>query len=184
MLFGNYNDPVTTLAEEVVNSYRHSSGQDVLSIALLYEIARCRGWHGGRPTSRDVNAVRALRPALRQIFEMRSVSAANELVAASHLAPKLVQHDELPWHFHLHGADATLPEWIAGHAAYALLAVIEGGGSSRLRRCAAPECHAVFVDLSRNHSRRYCSPTVCGNRAHVAAHRDRQRATSSKFPHA
>jgi len=174
LFFGDYADPVTTLAEDVVNSYRHSVGHDDLTRSLLDEMARGRGWRGARATSRDVVEVRALRPELREIFENRSVASANALVASARLMPELVRHDGRPWHLHLNRADATLPEWVAGNAAFALLAVVEQGGTSRLHRCAGPDCQAVFVDLSRNQSRRFCSPAVCGNRVHVAAHRARK----------
>jgi predicted RNA-binding Zn ribbon-like protein len=46
----------------------------------------------------------------------------------------------------------------------------------RLRICDADDCQAVLVDLSRNHSRRYCDTGNCGNRQHVAAYRARRRA--------
>ena len=37
-------------------------------------------------------------------------------------------------------------------------------------------CDWLFVDTSRNHTRRFCSMQECGNRAKVAAHRQRARA--------
>ena len=51
-----------------------------------------------------------------------------------------------------------------------------GGEAGRLRCCEAPGCQAVFTDLSRNRSRRYCDTGNCGNRQHVAAYRDRLAA--------
>ncbi|MGZ3144695.1 CGNR zinc finger domain-containing protein [Lentzea chajnantorensis] len=173
MRFGDYADPVVTLAEDVVNSYRHSVGVDDLSPAVLTSLARARGWTGADASPADVVAVRSLRSPLRAVFEAHSVAAANELVASSGLVPELVEHDGLSWHLHLTGAVA-LPAWVAGQAAFALLAVVEQGGVSRLHRCAGPDCHAVFVDLSRNQSRVFCSPAVCGNRVHVKAHRARK----------
>jgi predicted RNA-binding Zn ribbon-like protein len=178
LFFGDYADSVTTLAEDVVNSYRHSIAHDDLTRPLLDEIARDRGWQGANATERDVAAVRALRPALREIFEHRSVTTANALLASSRLVPELVRHDGEPWHLHLNRADASLPEWVAGNAAFALLAVVEKGDINRLRKCVGPDCQAVFVDLSRNQSRRFCSPAVCGNRVHVAAHRARGQHTA------
>ncbi|ANZ41245.1 hypothetical protein BBK82_40030 [Lentzea guizhouensis] len=174
MRFGDYTDPVVTLAEDVVNSYRHSVGVDDLSPALLTSLARARGWQGADATSADVSAVRSLRDPLRSVFETHSVFAANALVASSGLVPELVAHDGLPWHLHLSGAGVALPAWVAGQAAFGLLSVIEMGGVSRLHRCAGPDCFAVFVDLSRNQSRVFCSPAVCGNRVHVKAHRARK----------
>lgn len=45
-----------------------------------------------------------------------------------------------------------------------------------IRRCAGPDCILYFLDHTRNHSRRWCSMEVCGNRAKVRAHYRRQRA--------
>jgi len=47
-----------------------------------------------------------------------------------------------------------------------------------VRTCASPTCQEVFVDLSRNRSRRYCDSRTCGNRLHVAAYRARRSAAS------
>lgn len=37
----------------------------------------------------------------------------------------------------------------------------------RLRQCAGEDCHKIFLDTSKNRSRRYCSTTGCGNRERV-----------------
>lgn len=179
MRFADFSDPVVTLAEDVVNSYRHSAEVDDLDPPLLTSMVRARGWRGAAADLADVAAVRALRRPLRAIFEDRSIDAANRLFVSSGLVPELVQHDGADWHLHL-GQDAeSLPAWVAGHAAFALMLVIERGGEQRLHRCAGPSCHAVFVDLSRNRSRQFCSPAVCGNRVHVQAHRDRKAGRPS-----
>ena len=52
----------------------------------------------------------------------------------------------------------------------------------RLRLCEADDCRAVLVDLSRNHSRRYCDTGNCGNRQHVAAYRARRRSGDGGGP--
>ena len=45
-----------------------------------------------------------------------------------------------------------------------------------VRRCANEEsCTLIFVDTTKNHRRAWCSTKTCGNRAKVAAYRDRQR---------
>ncbi len=43
-----------------------------------------------------------------------------------------------------------------------------------IRECAG-ECTLWFVDRTRSHRRMYCSAALCGNRAKVAAFRERQR---------
>jgi len=45
--------------------------------------------------------------------------------------------------------------------------------------CENPKCTLWFYDISKNHTRRWCSMAVCGNRAKAAAHRARMRAASS-----
>ena len=44
--------------------------------------------------------------------------------------------------------------------------------------CAGPGCTLWFVDRTKAHSRLFCSATACGNRAKVAAFRDRQRGAA------
>jgi predicted RNA-binding Zn ribbon-like protein len=45
--------------------------------------------------------------------------------------------------------------------------------SGRLHQCDGNHCGTVFLDTSRGGRRRWCSSDRCGNRARVAAHRDR-----------
>jgi predicted RNA-binding Zn ribbon-like protein len=44
-----------------------------------------------------------------------------------------------------------------------------------VKRCQGAECVLWFVDRTKAHRRRFCSAAVCGNRAKVAAFRERQR---------
>jgi predicted RNA-binding Zn ribbon-like protein len=46
---------------------------------------------------------------------------------------------------------------------------------TRLRTCAAHDCGWLFIDTSRNRSRRWCSMQSCGNRATVQQFRERKR---------
>jgi predicted RNA-binding Zn ribbon-like protein len=45
----------------------------------------------------------------------------------------------------------------------------------RISECAADGCGWVFLDTSRNHSRRWCDPEDCGNRARVRAYVNRKK---------
>ncbi len=47
---------------------------------------------------------------------------------------------------------------------------------SRVRNCEGPTCTLWFHDVSKNHTRRWCTMSVCGNRAKAAAHRAKKRA--------
>jgi predicted RNA-binding Zn ribbon-like protein len=44
-----------------------------------------------------------------------------------------------------------------------------------IRDCAGGDCTLWFLDRTKSHGRRYCSAAGCGNRAKVAAFRERQR---------
>jgi len=44
-----------------------------------------------------------------------------------------------------------------------------------LRSCAGPGCTLWFVDRTKAHRRLFCSASTCGNRAKVAAFRERQK---------
>ena len=48
---------------------------------------------------------------------------------------------------------------------------------ARVRRCADARCTRVFLDTSRNGTRRWCDMGTCGNRAKAARHRARTRAS-------
>jgi len=47
---------------------------------------------------------------------------------------------------------------------------------SRVRECESETCGWLFIDRSRNRSRRWCDMTVCGNRAKVRRHYQRTHA--------
>jgi predicted RNA-binding Zn ribbon-like protein len=46
----------------------------------------------------------------------------------------------------------------------------------RLKMCAAEECRRVFFDRSKPATRRWCMPTLCGNRMKTRTYRERHRA--------
>jgi len=47
------------------------------------------------------------------------------------------------------------------------------GTFAHLKTCASEDCRAVFYDRSKNHSGRWCSMEVCGNRAKMRRFRKR-----------
>lgn len=134
-------------------------------------------------TVAELEAVRALRPRLRALWSAPDRNAAADLVnailAESATRPYLSKHDELDWHLHVTEPEAPLAMRIGAEAAMGMLDLIRTNNLGRLRTCAAADCDAVLVDLSRNSSRLYCATGNCGNRANVAAYRARRRDQSS-----
>jgi predicted RNA-binding Zn ribbon-like protein len=51
---------------------------------------------------------------------------------------------------------------------------------ARVRECGSDTCEWLFIDRSRNHTRRWCDMNDCGNRAKVRRFRQRQRAPKAK----
>ena len=51
------------------------------------------------------------------------------------------------------------------------------GTWDRFKTCANDECRWVFYDHARNHSRKWCSMEVCGNRVKARSFRERKSQT-------
>jgi predicted RNA-binding Zn ribbon-like protein len=71
------------------------------------------------------------------------------------------------------------PDELIGLLARELAELVTTEDPSLVKRCAGADCTLWFVDRTKSHRRRYCSPTACGNREKVAAFRERQRERSS-----
>ena len=130
--------------------------------------------------TRELEAVRALRPRLRSVWfaePEEAVETVNALLAEAHALPQLVRHGEWSWHLHATPPDAPLATRMSVEMAMALVDVIRAGETSRLGVCSADDCEDVVIDLSKNRSKRYCDGG-CGNRANVAAYRERKAATA------
>jgi predicted RNA-binding Zn ribbon-like protein len=125
----------------------------------------------------ELAGVLAVRDRIRQVFHApdrdSAVMLVNALLAGSQAHPYLARHDDWDWHLHVTDPQAPLPDRIAAESAMAFADLVRADALGRLRHCAAPDCSAVLVDLSRNRSKRYCDTGNCGNRLHVAAYRAR-----------
>ena len=49
-------------------------------------------------------------------------------------------------------------------------------GVTRVKECASDNCNWLFLDVSKNRSRRWCDMKDCGNRAKARRHRARSRS--------
>jgi predicted RNA-binding Zn ribbon-like protein len=138
------------------------------------------GFTGRRDrTAAELRQVRGLRLKLRAAWEAGDTQAvvalANGLLREADARPWLIDHDGWGWHIHVSELDAPLVDRLAAEAGMALADMIRSGELDRLRICAAEDCDAVLVDLTRNRSRIYCDTGNCGNRQHVAAYRARRK---------
>lgn len=167
-------------AAALVNTLPECSGEDDLlgDVGALDEFVRAWGWTGSRAgDERELHDVQALRHELLELWaetdDEAVVAKVNGLLHDAGALPQLVRHDDWDWHLHATAPEAPLATRMAVEAAMAFVDLVRSGELSRRQTCDADDCASVFVDLSRNRSRRYCS-TTCGNRMAVAAYRARQ----------
>ena len=96
----------------------------------------------------------------------------NQLLAEHPAHPHLAkEHGQ--WRLHHHPADAALVPMYTSICAEGLARMIGAGAVTASARARAPACDRVYVDVSKNASRRFCS-TTCQNRVKAAAFRRRQ----------
>ena len=183
MKIDSYADTGLLVSVELVNEVGSSGeGDDPLapgsSLPVLTRILAVDPPSVAQLGPADEPGFRALANRLREVFENARRGdidgAANQLndLLAMHPAHPHLAKEEGHWRLHHHPDDAALvPMWTA-ICAEAIARMIGAGYGSRLGTCARVDCNRVFLDLSKNASRRFCS-TTCQNRVKAAAFRRR-----------
>lgn len=142
--------------------------------------ARCE--ESPEPAKRALQSAIRMREAMHEVFwalvRKKPVpkAALTELngyvqAAAQHASLEL-KEGHFEWQFDPSADNFEAPLWPIARSAAELLA------SERLqfvRACAAETCEWLFLDESKNHRRRWCDMTKCGNRAKVRSFYTRQR---------
>jgi predicted RNA-binding Zn ribbon-like protein len=169
---------------ELVNTGRSAAADD-LTLPDVQSVGRRYAFHGRPAGPADVPRLRAHRARLDAVAvaceagdHLGAIEMLNTLLAETGAIPQIVAHDGRGPHIHVSRPAAPMADRIAAHLAMGLAELVVAGQADRLRSCASPACRNVFVDLSRNRSRRYCDSRTCGNRLHVAAYRARRAAAS------
>jgi len=137
-----------------------------------------RANHGAGLSDPDLAAIASLARHIRAVVESttddEAVTRLNTLLTCCSPVPRVTNHDgEL--HLHYSPDTAALVDQLGATVAMGMAQVVCRYGRERLGICGAGDCADVFVDTSRNRSRRYCSET-CASRTTVSAFRARQRA--------
>jgi predicted RNA-binding Zn ribbon-like protein len=179
MNFSHYSDRPAELAVDLVNTVQ-TDGDRIASIKQLktflagYEDL----WHGvaSPPKAGDLVAVHELRTALRDVLETddeaRASELINEILTEHGAAPRISTHSGTP-HLHFEPIGTSISSWLGAITAMGLATIIIECGVERFGVCGASNCDDVYIDTSRNRSRRHCSST-CSTREAVAAYRARQ----------
>jgi predicted RNA-binding Zn ribbon-like protein len=173
--FQKPGDPVA-LAVDLANTWDTLEDDPELlpdPVALGRFLAR-RGYGEAPPTRRDLGQVRAVRNSLRGVFtaasENDAVAELNAVLGRSKARPKLERSGD-GWRIAWVG---RLADSIGSTTAMSLLEAIRDDGWDRFGMCAGSPCCCVFVDRSKNRSRRYCCD-LCADRVAQSLHRARRR---------
>lgn len=184
MDFGAYTDASVQLMVELVNSYdsRLAQPEQLDGVTTVEAFLRRHRMLGpNRVRHNDVTSLRALRAGIRGVFEAEDEATAldrlNDILAAAGVVPNVQQRPDGERELFFAAADAPLANRVACDAGIGL-AMMMVGHADRLKVCCGEPCHNVFVDRSRNRSRRYCSNS-CASRSTVAAYRARQHASGA-----
>ncbi|MDP4501392.1 CGNR zinc finger domain-containing protein [Nonomuraea turcica] len=188
MDYNSHTDVVVRVAVALVNALTpgEERGRPIPAPADA-GAAATEGLRSVYPAYRAVTAVEGAELAevaarLRTVFA--AVAAAdidaaatqvNALLEETRARPLLEKHDGEPWHLHFHSRGGTTAGDWAASCATGLAVVLGSEFSDRLGVCTAPHCDRVYVDVSRNGTRRFCS-TACQNRVKTAAFRARSKA--------
>jgi predicted RNA-binding Zn ribbon-like protein len=172
-------DAYARTAVDIVNAPLESMGD----LVALFEPG---SWQRSEATERDLLVLRRARKRLREVFEhgcagrdAEAVAELNALLEAYPMQPRISGHDRTDWHLHVTGRGSSLSaEFLAG-AVWGLAVWLCEHGSSRFGVCADERCRNTYLDTSSNSCRRFCSER-CATRSHVAAHRARKRAGTSR----
>jgi predicted RNA-binding Zn ribbon-like protein len=181
--FNSHTDAVVAVSAELVNTATAGSRRgrpyplphdNELAKALAAGL-RARGRMDATQARKLVAAAARLRIVFEQADRGDIDAAArtvNALLDELRPTPYLERHDGEAWHLHYHGRDQDFADGWAASCAIALATVLGSEHADRLGVCSAVVCDRVFVDVSRNGTRRFCS-TACQNRVKAAAHRAR-----------
>lgn len=164
------------LAVRLVNtaSLGHEGGDVLASLDGLRALVADREHLNHGITRADLEALRQLRGEFRAVFVACSqgdgadaAARLNELLIQYPVHPQLSGHDGQPWHVHYTESGSMSDKYAAG-AAMGLAVRLADLGIDRFGVCQAAPCQGVFIDISANGTRRYCSER-CAERAGASA---------------
>jgi predicted RNA-binding Zn ribbon-like protein len=173
------------LAVDLLNSWDElEPDPELLSVRWLRFYLGFHGYEAAADAVDETSVPRAreLRERLREAFDATSeedaVATLNALLA-EHGRPPQLERAGGEWRFRYGPDERAGIEFLAAPTALGLLETIRAHGLSRFGRCRAHPCRCVFVDRSRNRSRRYCCD-LCADRANQAAARRRRQGKTPR----
>ena len=161
MIVGNPKDSAPDLAVAIANTW-DTFEEPYERLATLADLRRFLGV--GRPEAarvarkRDLIEIRQLRAHLRRVFVAQDVGEAarllNEIADEAAAVPRLERVDGT-WKVHF-GPSEPVAAHLGATAAAGLIDIVQAHGLTRFGTCSGPPCTGVFVDATKNRSKRYC----------------------------
>ncbi len=144
---------------------------------------------GDRPeeASEALRATRELRESLFRVFDAlagkRAVPPEDVARLNAHLGPALARLQVAPsgdgFAWRDAGPDELALDAMLGPIARDAAELLVAGDPERIKECGGKDCTWLFVDASKNRSRRWCDMRDCGNRAKARRHYRRQKRARS-----
>ena len=176
---------------DLINSAYHFDGVNYDCLADAEQFTR---WvsEAGLPAmapervEAERQAAKALRLELREIeasldsgkpMPETAVEAVNSLLSRRWSSPRLVSSG---CNLDLTRVEEIDGPQVAGAIALDFAEFIVAFERESLKGCANPDCTMAFYDRGKNNRRRWCTMAICGNRAKVAAYRERKLGSSSR----
>lgn len=183
--FANTTPYHHNLSEDYLNTYSDlvSWGLDV---HLLNETEAQHLWNTASRQPTQVAVVHQKALVLREaLYRVLSATAQNQIPRPPDLDILNTVLSEAMQQMRLVAAPTGYSwEWVDGtnNLEYLLWRVAWSAGEllrsddlKTLRECEGNDCNWLFLDTSRNHSRRWCDMKTCGNRAKARRHYERTR---------
>jgi predicted RNA-binding Zn ribbon-like protein len=154
---------------------RFATESGLLSVRQARALAHSSATAAG---ARAVHAARELREALAaalyaavdgrappsaglRVLEARCREASDHRELCWQATGSAAARPRARWEWGRSESAAELPLWMLALAACELLASAD---LDRVRACGSETCRWLFLDTSKNHTRRWCNMKVCGNR--------------------
>ena len=151
--------------------------------AALTDAAR----HGSRAAGEALTQARILRESMYAVFSARAAglpAPPADLRTLNRAIAKAMAHSGLTaagarfeWGWPDSAPTLDRVSWWVARSAAELLT---SSDLTFVRECASYDCGWLFMDTTKNRSRRWCDMRVCGNRAKSRRHYERRRAGGAR----
>ena len=162
------------LLESVGDLVRFGSESGLLTVAEANQLGLRAHKHSA---GQILRRARELREGIERIFAALSdgrTVAASDLDGLNTWAQEALVHRRIERRNHLflwRWQDTALsPEGVLWRIAQAAAELLTSPEARLVGRCSADNCRWLFLDKSKNHSRRWCDMRICGNRQKAQAY--------------